>query len=557
MTEETRQVLDVDVLFVGAGSASLAGALHLKRITSKAGLDISIAIIEKAREVGAHSLSGAIIDPRTLNELIPDHLEKGVPFEAEVAEEHMYYLSSKSKFRFPYLPKSMSHHGCYVASLGQFTRWLGKICEQEGIDIFCGFSGSELLYENEKVIGVRTGDRGIDKHGKPKSNFDQGVDIHAKTTVLGEGTRGSLTKTLINKFNLMQGKNPQVWAIGVKELWQMPKGSIKPGYVAHTMGFPLGHDIFGGAFIYGMKNDILDLGLVMGLDYKDPSIDSHHELQLLKTHPWVRSLLKNGKMIAYGAKSLPEGGYFSLPKLTVDGAMLIGDSAGFMNGQRLKGIHLAMKSGMEAAETILNALQKNDFSDSTLSDFQNRIDKSWIKTELYKVRNFHQAFDYGLLPALVNTGLGLLTGGRAWGVLNHLPSKNGHEHLTKLDSGSQSGGNGGNSKYDQLEFDGNYLFDKVTNVYHSATAHDEDQVPHLHVQDTDICINRCTEEFGNPCKYFCPADVYEMTGEDNNRRLQINFSNCVHCKTCDIMDPYQIIEWVPPEGGDGPAWVNL
>jgi len=216
-----------------------------------------------------------------------------------------------------------------------------------------------------------------------------------------------------------------------------------------------------------------------------------------------------------------------------------------------------MKSGMEAAETILNALQKNDFSDSTLSDFQNRIDKSWIKTELHKVRNFHQAFDYGLLPALVNTGLGLLTGGRAWGVLNHLPSKNGHEHLTKLDSGSQSGGNEGNSKYDQLKFDGNYLFDKVTNVYHSATAHDEDQVPHLHIQDTDICINRCTEEFGNPCKYFCPADVYEMTGKDNNRRLQINFSNCVHCKTCDIMDPYQIIEWVPPEGGDGPAWVNL
>ena len=301
MTETNRQVLDVDVLFVGAGSASLAGSLYLKKLTEKAGLNISIAIIEKAREIGAHSLSGAIIDPRSLTELIPDFLDKDVPFEAEVAEEHMYYLSSQGKFRFPYLPKSMSHHGCYVASLGKFTRWLGKICEDEGIDIFCGFSGSTLLYNNEKVIGVRTGDRGIDKHGNPKPNFDPGVDILAKVTVLGEGARGSLGKTLINKFDLMKDKNPQVWAIGVKELWQMPRDSVKPGYVAHTMGFPLGHDIFGGAFIYGMKNDILDIGLVVGLDYKDPSIDPHHEFQLLKTHPWIRSLIKDGKMIAYGA----------------------------------------------------------------------------------------------------------------------------------------------------------------------------------------------------------------------------------------------------------------
>jgi electron-transferring-flavoprotein dehydrogenase len=440
--------------------------------------------------------------------------------------------------------------------LGKFVRWLGKICEEEGIDIFCGFPGSELLYENESVMGVRTGDRGIDKHGNPKSNFDQGVDIHAKVTILGEGPRGSLTKALINKYNLMQDKNPQVWAIGVKELWQMPENSIKPGYVAHTMGFPLGNNIFGGAFIYGMKNDILDIGLVVGLDYKDPSIDSHHELQLLKTHPWVKSLLRGGKMISYGAKSLPEGGYFSLPKLTVDGAMLIGDSAGFMNGQRLKGIHLAMKSGMEAAETILYAFQKNNFSDSILSDFQCRIDSSWIKTEMYKARNFHQAFDKGLVLGMVNTGLGLFTGGRGWGVLDRLSSKNGHEQLTKLNLESQSG-EGRGSKYSQLKFDGNYLFDKVTSVYHSATAHNEDQIPHLHVQDTDICINKCTEEFGNPCKYFCPADVYEMTKDGDDHRLQINFSNCVHCKTCDIMDPYQIIEWVPPEGGDGPSWGNL
>jgi len=556
MAEENRQVLDVDVLFVGAGPASLAGALHLKKLTVNAGLDISIAIIDKAREIGAHSLSGAIIDPRSLNELIPDHLEKGVPFEAEVTEENMYYLSSKGKIRFPYIPKPMSHHGCYLVSLGQFIRWLGKICETEGIDVFCGFPGSELLYENKQVIGVRTGDRGIDKHGNQKSNYDPGVDIHAKVTVLGEGARGSLSKTLINRHNLMKDKNPQVWALGVKELWQMPKGTVKEGYVAHTMGFPLGHNIFGGAFIYGMKNDILNIGLVVGLDYKDPSIDPHHELQLFKTHPWIRSLIKDGKMIAYGAKSLPEGGYYSLPKLTVDGAMLIGDSAGFMNGQRLKGIHLAMKSGMEAAETILSALLKNDFSDSILTDFQRRIDNSWIKKELYKVRNFHQAFDHGLISGMINAGIGLVFNGRAWGIIDRLTSKNGHENLSKSNIDSKSKRDKLN-KYEKLNYDGKYLFDKVTNVYHSATAHDEDQVPHLHVSDTNICISKCAEEYGNPCENFCPADVYEMIGKKDDHRLQINFSNCVHCKTCDIMDPYQIINWVPPEGGDGPGWINL
>jgi electron-transferring-flavoprotein dehydrogenase len=256
-------------------------------------------------------------------------------------------------------------------------------------------------------------------------------------------------------------------------------------------------------------------------------------------------------MISYGAKSLPEGGYFSLPKLTVNGAMLIGDSAGFLNGQRLKGIHLAMKSGMLAAETILVAHQKKDFSDLVLSEFQRRIDNSWIKEELYKVRNFHQAFDKGLLAGMVNAGLGLITGGRGWGVLERLNSKHGHEHLRPVIVGSHP------NKYEKINYDGKYIFDKVTNIYHSATAHDEDQVPHLHVQDTDICLTRCTEEYGNPCENFCPADVYEMTGEKDDRHLQINFSNCVHCKTCDIMDPYQIIDWLPPEGGDGPAWANL
>ena len=549
-----REILEIDVLFVGAGPASLSGAIHLNRLLKENGEEPSIAIIEKGAEVGAHSLSGAIVDPRALQELIPDYMDKGVPFESEVKEEHMYYLSLSRKFPFPFIPKSMSHHGCYVASLGKLTRWLGNICEEQGIDIFCGFSGSELLYEDDRVVGVRLGDRGIDKNGQPKPNYEAGGDIRAKVTVLGEGTHGNLTKELITKCHLRSGKNPQVWALGVKELWQMPPDTVPAGYVAHTMGFPLGHDIFGGGFIYGMKNDIWNVGIVVGLDYSDSNVDPHHELQSLKTHPWVRSLLDGGEMIAYGAKTLPEGGYFSIPKLTVGGAMLIGDSAGFLNGQRLKGIHLAMKSGMLAADVIRDALDNNRFDDEMLSSFETKVQESWIHDELWKVRNFHQGFDRGLLAGLFNAGFGLVTGGRAWGLFNRLQSKEDYLHLTKLNKTAEGEYH---DRYNNLKFDGKYLFDKVTDVYHSATSHDEDQIPHLHVHDTDICITKCVEEFGNPCEKFCPADVYEIVTEENNRRLQINFSNCVHCKTCDIMDPYQIINWVPPEGGGGPAWINL
>ena len=543
-----REVLDLDVLFVGAGPASLAGAIHLKRLLSKSGTEASVAVLEKASEIGAHSLSGAIVDPRALRELFPDYLDTDLPFEAEVSEEHLYYLTENKKIPFPFVPPSMSHHHCFVTSLGKLTRWLGNKCENEGVDIFCGFAGTKLLYEGEQVVGVRTGDRGIDKNGEKKPQFEPGADIRAKVVILGEGTRGSLTKNLIDRHELMQGCNPQVWAVGVKELWQMPSGTVPPGYVAHTMGFPLGQAIFGGAFLYGMQNDIWDLGLVVGLDYQNPGVDSHHELQRLKNHPWIRSLLSAGKMIAYGAKSLPEGGWYSIPKLSVGGAMLIGDSAGFMNGQRLKGIHLAMKSGMLAAETTAEALATGKFSESDLADYDSRIASSWIRDELWKVRNFHQGFDRGLFGGLANAGIGLFTGGRGWGIKNRLSSEAGHK---KMQKGVKK------NRYQDLQFDGTYLFDKVTDVYYSATAHEEDQVPHLKIRDQDVCVSKCTEEYGNPCEKFCPANVYEMLPDGDGQRLQINFSNCVHCKTCDIMDPYQIIDWVPPEGGDGPVWVNL
>ena len=552
MNNNQREELPIDVLFVGAGPASLAGALNLKRLSKQKGLDLEIAIIEKGNEVGSHSLSGAIVDPKTLIELFPDLDINDFPFEAPVKTEKMFFLKKSGlKLSFPYIPKGMSHHGCHVASIGKLVRWLSEKCEQEEIDIFCPFSGDKILYdENDSVIGVRTGDRGIDKNGAHKPNYEPGVDIKAKVTVFGEGTRGSLTKELISKFNLMDNKNPQVWAIGVKELWKLPENRIEPGYVAHTLGHPLGSNIFGGGFIYGMQNNILDIGLVVGLDYKNPTIDPHHELQLLKTHPWIKNLLKDAELISYGAKSLPEGGLFSLPKLFVNGGLLIGDSAGFLNGMRLKGIHLAMKSGMLAAESIIEAFEQNDFTEKTLSSYVSHFKNSWAYKELYKARNFHQGFKKGALFGMLNAGLSIFTNGKGFGIFNKMEGHHGHKEMSKLSDKTIN-------RYKDLVFDGKTTFDKATDVYHSATKHDEDQVPHLKITDPDICFDKCKEEYGNPCQYFCPASVYEVAKENEKERLQINFSNCVHCKTCDIMDPYQIINWTTPESGDGPSWKNM
>ena len=552
MTQNQREELPIDVLFVGAGAASLAGALHLNRQAKKNNINLEIAIIEKANEVGSHALSGAVVDPITLRELFPEMSLDSFPFEAPVNAEKMYFLHKNGvKIGFPYIPKGMSHHGCFIASLGKLTRWLSQRCEEEGIDIFCPFSGDEILYdENNFVAGIRTADRGIDKNGEQKPNYEQGVDIKAKITVFGEGTRGSLTKQLISKFDLMKDSNPQVWAVGVKELWKVPEGTIKPGYVAHTLGHPLGNKIFGGGFIYGMQNNILDIGLVTGLDYSNPTVDPHHELQLLKTHKWIKNLLKDGELLSYGAKSLPEGGLYSIPKLFVNGGLLIGDSAGFLNGMRLKGIHLAMKSGMLAANTIIDAFKENDFSEKILANYFKYFKSSWAYKELHKARNFHQGFKKGALFGMANAGLALYTGGRGFGIFNKLDGHHGHLEMQKINKDTPN-------RYKDLKFDGKITFDKATDVYHSATKHDEDQVPHLKILNPDLCFDKCKEEYGNPCQHFCPASVYEIVKENDKERLQINFSNCVHCKTCDIMDPYQTINWVTPESGDGPSWKNM
>ncbi|MBI3651229.1 MAG: electron transfer flavoprotein-ubiquinone oxidoreductase [Acidobacteria bacterium] len=552
-----RETLEMDVLLVGAGPANLSCALHLTNLVAqhneKAKADggrqlheLNIAVIEKAAEIGAHQLSGAVLDPISLRELLPD-FEKDAPFEAPVGDEKVYFLTASGKIPAPILPPPLRNHGNYVISLNKFVRWLGDKCEAAGVNIFPEFPGWEMLYDNNAVIGVRTGDKGIDKNGKPKAVFEPGVDIVAKVTVLGEGVRGSLTKQLLKQLKLDAGKDPQVYSVGVKELWEMPDDRFPAGSIIHTMGWPLDSHTFGGSWVYGMKDRIINIGLAVGLDYRDPKIDPHHEFQKFKTHPLFAELLQGGKMIRYGAKAMPVGGWYTMPKPTHDGVMIIGDSAATLNGERLKGIHTAIKAGMLAAETILEALLADDYSDKILSRYETRLKESYVGKELYQTRNFHQAFDKGRNMGLMIAGISTLTGGR---LPTRLPIKAGHEHMQHQQAN-------GADRYADLKYDDKLTFAKLTDVYYSSTAHDEDQPCHLHVLDTNICIDRCTKEFGNPCQHFCPASVYEMVEDKESRKLHINFSNCVHCKTCDIMDPYQIINWVPPEGGGGPNYRNM
>lgn len=555
-----RETLEMDVLLVGAGPANLACALQLSKLIAgqnerakeagKKQLDeISIAVIEKASEIGAHQLSGAVLDPISLRELIPAFENEGSPLEAPVGEEHVYFFSSRGKIPMPILPPPLRNHGNYIVSLNKLVRWLGQKCEEAGVNIFPEFPGAEMLYDGDTVIGVRTGDKGIDKTGKAKPNFEPGVDITAKVTVLGEGARGSLAKQMIERLKLDRQSDPQIYSVGIKELWEVPDDRFAPGSVIHTMGWPLDSHTFGGSWVYGMRDRIIDIGLAVGLDYRDPGIDPHHEFQRFKTHPLISGLLKGGKLVRYGAKAMPVGGWYTMPQLTSDGVMIIGDAAGMLNGERLKGIHTAIKAGMLAAETILEALISNDFSRKTLGMFDRNLKDSYVGRELYKARNFHQAFDGGRMRGLMTEGISIMTGGR---LPSRLPIKAGHLHMQKLNS------DGVKDRYARLKYDDQLTFDKLTDVYYSGTHHDEDQPAHLKVLDLNICTGRCVEEYGNPCQNFCPANVYEMVeAVEGKRRLQINFSNCVHCKTCDIMDPYQIINWVPPEGGGGPNYKNM
>jgi electron-transferring-flavoprotein dehydrogenase len=567
-----REQIEMDVVFVGAGPANLAAALHLKSEIKKHDElvekgyrqgrvigDLEIAIVEKGPFVGAHILSGAVMDPIAMRELMPDFLAQGCPVDAVVTEDAAWYLTETKRIVAPITPPPLKNKGKYIVSLSKICEWLGEKCEEAGINIFPEFPAAEVLYdENDAVIGVRTGDKGIDKDGKPRANFEPGVDLLAKVTVLGEGSRGSLAKHLIARLGLDHEMEEQVFSLGVKELWEIPEGNFPEGMAVHTLGFPSDTRTYGGGWIYGVKKSVISIGYVTGLDYEDPRIDPHAEFQKFKTHPKIAEILAGGKMIKYGAKTINTGGYFTMPRLYADGVLLVGDCASFLNGQRIKGIHTAMKSGMLAAETIVGAFDHQDFSSATLKHFDEKVNLSWIYDELYPVRNFHAAFQKGRWSALINTGLQFLTRGLAWGFMpreHHVP---GYERMQTLEESSKAGALNGH-RYSNLKFDKELTFDKITDVFHAGVAHNEDQPSHLHVLDTNICATRCAEEYGNPCQRFCPAAVYEMEEDaaTGRRELKVNFSNCVHCKTCDIADPYQIINWVTPEGGGGPNYKGM
>lgn len=552
-----REDMDVDVLIVGAGPAALSCAIKLADLCQAAGRDdTSIFVLEKAEDVGYHVLSGAVMDPKSMIELFgADYKEKGCPTEAEVHFDCVDYLKAgggKQRLSGLFVPPPLKNHGNQIVSLYQVVRWMRDEAEKRGIEVMPGFPASEVLYEGDKVVGVQTRDMGIGKDGSQKGQYEPGINVKAKVTVFAEGTRGNLTKGLIAKLGLAKDANHQLYETGIKEIWKIPedRGKDMLGKVIHTMGAPLGTSGYGGGWIYGLTGNRLSIGYVVGLDHSDPNLDPHALFVQWKQHPEMRKLLEGGEVVRYGAKTIPGGGYWAMPKLQGDGFCIVGDSAGFVNMARLKGIHLAMKSGMLAAEAIDEALGKDDFSEAGLASYTTRFENSWAKKELWGVRNFRQAFQSGFFTGVFDAALQQITGGR--GLSSRRRATEDHELTEKR----------ANAKLAKPKFDDKYALDKLTDVYLSGAIHEEDQPSHLVVGDTDICVTRCTEEYGNPCQHFCPAAVYEWTHQNQEEAksangVVINASNCVHCKTCDVADPYQIIQWVVPEGGGGPKYIDM
>ena len=542
-----RESMEFDAVVVGGGPSGLSAAIRLKQLAQETGRDLEVCLIEKGSEVGAHILSGAVLEPRTLNELLPDWKERGAPLDTPVTDDKFLYLTQSGSFRLP-TPPQMNNHGNYIISLGNFCRWLGEQAEALGVEIYPGFAAAEVLYdENGSVRGVATGDMGIGKDGVPTENHMLGMELLAKQTIFAEGCRGHLTKTLFDKFDLREGKDPQTFAIGIKELWDIEPEKSKPGTALHSVGWPLSSDTYGGSFLYHLNGNQVAVGYVVGLDYSNPHLSPFEEFQRFKTHPAIRNVFEGGRRVAYGARALNEGGFQSIPKLTFPGGCLVGCTAGFLNVPKIKGTHTAMKSGMVAAEAIFESLDAMAPGHEPAS-YGDKLQDSWLWTELYKVRNIRPGFSKGLWFGMANAALDtyILRGRAPWTMHNHAD----HITLKKADEAPRIA---------YPKPDGEISFDRNSSVFMSGTNHEENQPAHLTLKDSSVPIAHNLALYDAPEQRYCPAGVYEIVREDDgsNPRLQINAQNCVHCKTCDIKDPSQNITWVTPEGGGGPNYPNM
>ena len=549
MTDLQREAMEYDVVIVGAGPAGLSAAIRVKQLAP----ETTVCILEKGSEVGAHILSGAVVDPIALNELLPDWKERGAPLHTEVKEDRFFVLGPKGALRMPnfMMPPLMSNHGCYAVSLGNICRWLAKEAEALGVEIYPGFAASEVLYRDDgSVRGVVAGVMGIARDGSHKADFQPGMELIGKYVLIAEGVRGSLAKQLINKFNLSDGKEPQKFGLGMKELWEVRPENHKPGQVTHTMGWPLGGKTGGGSFMYHLEDNLVSVGFVVHLNYKNPFLYPYMEFQRFKHHPLIAEVLAGGRRVAYGARAITEGGFQSVPKLTFPGGALIGCSAGFVNVPRIKGSHNAMKTGMMAAEAAVAAINQGRSGDE-LTDYEKAYENSWVYQDLKRVKNVKPMWSkLGLVGGVVlgavdmwlNTLLGFGLGTWKHGLPDHAATGKVEDHQPIA----------------YPKPDGVLSFDRLTNVAFSATTHEEDQVPHLHLTNPEVPTAINLPIYDEPAQRYCPAGVYEIVySEGHPPRFQINHQNCVHCKTCDIKDPSQNITWTVPQGGEGPNYPNM